>query len=51
MHFSKLLPCVLIPFAAAAPAETIPVAPLVSSFQLFNNKLALGTGPHLAKKD
>ncbi|EHK45286.1 hypothetical protein TRIATDRAFT_87823 [Trichoderma atroviride IMI 206040] len=32
MHFSKLLPCVLIPFAAAAPAETIPVAPLVTLY-------------------
>jgi hypothetical protein len=31
MHFSKLFPCVLATCAAAAPAETIPVAPLVSS--------------------
>ncbi|PNP38220.1 hypothetical protein TGAMA5MH_09790 [Trichoderma gamsii] len=32
MQFFKLLPCVLIPFAAAAPAETIPVAPLVTLY-------------------
>ncbi|KAK1246937.1 hypothetical protein MKX08_000739 [Trichoderma sp. CBMAI-0020] len=32
MHFSKLLPSVLIPFAAAAPAEMIPVAPLVTLY-------------------
>ncbi|KAL7922688.1 hypothetical protein ACQKWADRAFT_292140 [Trichoderma austrokoningii] len=30
MHFFALVPCVLLPLAAAAPAEMIPVAPLVS---------------------
>jgi hypothetical protein len=48
MHFTRFLPCVLIPFAAAAPAEKIPVAPLVSSFpHPFNCEL--GIGLYLAK--
>ncbi|KAH8130960.1 hypothetical protein ACSS6W_006630 [Trichoderma asperelloides] len=32
MHFSPLLLCVLVKFAAAAPAEMVPVAPLITLY-------------------
>ncbi|KAL6906784.1 hypothetical protein GGI43DRAFT_240068 [Trichoderma evansii] len=36
MHFSMLLPYVLAPFAAAAPAEMVPVAPLVTLYHNYD---------------
>ncbi|UKZ92249.1 uncharacterized protein TrAFT101_007211 [Trichoderma asperellum] len=32
MHFSPLLLCVLVKFAAAAPVEMVPVAPLITLY-------------------